>query len=261
MPSSSETAEKTATGNGTAEKMPAGNGTDAKVAASNETDEYEQDFTPKTARRRRISKRMVIAAAIVIVLAGLGIGGYLIYQGEFYYQTDNAKVDAAVYPLTAKASGKVERMDAFAGERVQAGQVLARVNNGPDIISPVDGTVVNVNFAQGDYANATDVLAVVANTSDVYVTANVEETNILKIHRGQYVSVSLDAYGRSFDGYVSEVSIVTSTKLTGSATSFTTSGTYTKVTQLFPVKIKLRDTSVNLPAIIGTNATVKFSVR
>ena len=94
---------------------------------------------------------------------------------------------------------------------------------------------------EGDYVNASDVVVVVANTSDIDITANVEETNILKIHEGQSVTVSLDAYGRSFDGYVDDVNPVTSSKLSGAISSFTTSGTYTKVTQLLPVKIKLLD--------------------
>jgi multidrug resistance efflux pump len=100
----------------------------------------------------------------------------------------------------------------------------------------------------------------VANTSDIYITANVEETNILKIHPGQSVTVSLDAYGQSFDGYVQDVNTVTSTKLAGSVTSFTTSGTYTKVTQLIPVRIRLVD-DIDLAPIIGTNATVKIRIK
>ena len=43
-------------------------------------------------------------------------------------------------------------------------------------------------------------------------------------------------------------------------TSFTTSGTYTKVTQLIPVKIKLLD-DIDLADIIGTNATVKIRIK
>jgi multidrug resistance efflux pump len=151
-------------------------------------------------------------------------------------------------------------MDVNQGDAVKAGQVLARVANGPYIVSPIDGTVTDVKMQRGDYALASDVVVVVAETSDMYITANVEETNILKIHTGQSVSVSLDAYGRSFDGHVENVNTVTSTALTGSATSFTTSGTYTKVTQLIPVKIKLDD-NVDLANIIGTNATVKIRIK
>jgi multidrug resistance efflux pump len=229
------------------------------MSTSKETGEYEKDFTPKTANRK-ISKTMIIAAAIVILLAGLGFTGYFIYEGSFYYQTDNAKVDAVIYQLTANASGQLIRMNVSPGDEVIAGQVLAQVENGPYVRSPIDGTVTDVMMRKGDYATASDVILVVAKTSDVYITANVEETNILKIQTGQRVTVSLDAYGRSFNGFVEDVNTVTSTKLTGSASSFTTSGTYTKVTQLIPIKIKLLD-SVDLAGIIGTNATVKIRIK
>ena len=229
------------------------------IATNKETGEYEEDFTPKTANRK-INKPLLIGAALVILLVGLGIVGYRIYEGDHYYQTDNAKVDAIIYHLTANASGKLVKMVATQGQRVTAGQVLARVNDGPDIISPVDGTVTDVRMDKGDFVNESDVLMTVVNTADVYITANVEESNILKIRKDQPVSVSLDAYGRSFDGYVEDVSPVTSSKLSGSLSSFTTSGTYTKVTQLLAVKIKLRE-AVDLTEIIGTNATVKIRVR
>ena len=73
------------------------------------------------------------------------------------------------------------------GDEVKAGQVLARVENGPYIRSPIDGTVIDVKMQEGDYVTASDVVVVVAKTSDIYITANVEETNILKIHTGQSV--------------------------------------------------------------------------
>jgi multidrug resistance efflux pump len=229
------------------------------MATNQQAGEYEQDFTPKTAKRK-INKALVIVVAIVIVLAGLGIGGYFLYEGNFYYQTDNAKVDTTIYQLTAPASGKLENLYVVQNEGVMAGQVLARMANGSAIKSPIDGTVIDVKMQEGDYATPSYVVMVVAKTSDIYITANVEETEILKIHKGQSVTVSLDAYGRSFDGTVEEVDTVTSTKLTGSATSFSTSGTYTKVTQLLPVKIKLRE-GINLADIIGTNASVKIRIR
>ncbi|MGC1378179.1 MAG: efflux RND transporter periplasmic adaptor subunit [Anaerolineales bacterium] len=229
------------------------------MATNKGTDEYEKDFTPKTANRK-ISRPMVIAVAVVILLAGLGFAGYFIYEGYYYYQTDNAKVDTMIYQLTANANGQLVRMDVSQGDEVKAGQVLAQVEKGPYVRSPIDGTVTDVKMQKGDYAIASDVLLVVAKTSDMYITANVEETNILQIRIGQSVSVSLDAYGQSFDGYVADVNTVTSTKLAGSITSFTTSGTYTKVTQLIPIKIKLLD-NVDLVDIIGTNATVKIRIK
>jgi len=229
------------------------------MATKKETVEYEKDFTPKTANRK-ISRPLVIAVVMVIVLAGLGYAGYSIYQGSFYYQTDNAKVDTVIHQLSANASGQLIRLYVAQGDEVKAGQVLAQVEKSPYIRSPIEGTVTEVKLQKGDYVTAADVILVVAKTADMYITANVEETNILKIQKGQRVAVSLDAYGKSFDGYVEDVNTVTSTKLSGSASSFTTSGTYTKVTQLIPVKIKLVD-NVDLADIIGTNATVKIRIR
>ena len=224
-----------------------------------ETGEYVKDFTPKT-EKRKISKKMLIIAGIVIVLIGLGIGGYFIYDGFFYYQTDNAKVDTTIFQLNANASGKLTKIYVSKSDQVKAGDPLARVDNNPLIVSPIDGSVSDVKMQEGDYVTPANVVAVVAKTSDIYITANVEETNILNIHKGQSVSVSLDAYGRSFNGLVDDVSTVTTTRLSGGGTSFTTSGTYTKVTQLFPVKIKLVDT-VDLTNIIGTNAMVKIRIK
>ncbi len=224
-----------------------------------DTGEYEADFTPKTAERK-INKKTIIIAAAAILFIGLIMAGYFIYDGIFYYQTDNAKVDTKIYQLTANASGKIIEMKVSQGEAVTAGEELARVYNGPRILSPIDGTVLDVDMQVGDYATPADVVLVVAETSDMYITANVEETNILKIQKGQSVTVSLDAYGRSFNGVVDNVNTITSTKLSGSVTSFTTSGTYTKVTQLIPVKIRLLD-NVDLANIIGTNASVKIRIK
>jgi multidrug resistance efflux pump len=229
------------------------------MATNQEKVEYEEDFTPKTANRK-ISKPMLIIAVIVVVLAGLGIAGYFIYEGTFYYQTDNAKVDTMIYQLTPNAPGKLENVYVSENEDVKAGQVLAHVENASLIRSPIDGTVIDIKVEKGEYVTRTDVVLVVVNTSDIYITANVEETNILRIRPGQSVTVSLDAYGRSFDGYVQDVNTVTSTKLAGSVTSFTTSGTYTKVTQLIPVKIRLVD-DIDLAPIIGTNAIVKIRIQ
>ncbi|MFM8319653.1 MAG: efflux RND transporter periplasmic adaptor subunit [Chloroflexota bacterium] len=207
-----------------------------ETASSKAAGEYEEDFTPKTAKRK-ISKPALITAALLTVLVGLGIAGYFIYQGYYYYQTDNAKVDTMIYQLSANASGKLVKIYVAQGEQVKAGQPLARVVHGPFIIAPSDGTVIDVRMHEGDYVNAMDVVLVMAETSDIYITANIEESDILNIHPGQKVSVSLDVYGRSFEGYVEDVRTVTSTRLTGAASSFTTSGTYTKVTQLIPVRI------------------------
>ena len=142
-----------------------------------------------------------------------------------------------------------------------ADEVIGRVENGPYLKSPVDGEVVKCGAVLNQLVSPTSVVAVVADTSQLYVGANIEETDIGKIQEGQEVDVSLDAYpGQKFPGRVSRIEPVTQTALTGNAMSYSTSGTYTKVTQLIPVRITL-DGAVDLADIIGTNATVKIKIR
>ncbi|MDR1205955.1 MAG: secretion protein HlyD, partial [Peptococcaceae bacterium] len=61
-------------------------------------------------------------------------------------------------------------------------------------------------------------------------------------------------------GYVSEIESATQAALTGANTGLTTSGTYSKVTQLIPVKIRLNE-DLDLTQILGTNAEIKIKLR
>ena len=102
----------------------------------------------------------------------------------------------------------------------------------------------------------------VANTYDMYIGANIEETDITKIKEGQSVKITLDAYcSQKFEGIVTQVNSITNNALTGQTTSFSTSGTYTKTTQLIPIKIKLVNSDIPLENIIGTNATVNIKMK
>lgn len=60
---------------------------------------------------------------------------------------------------------------------------------------------------------------------------------------------------------ITQVNSITNNALTGQTTSFSTSGTYTKTTQLIPIKIKLVNSDIPLENIIGTNATVNIKVK
>jgi multidrug resistance efflux pump len=89
---------------------------------------------------------------------------------------------------------------------------------------------------------------------------NVEETRITQVSIGQKVDVKIDAYpGSTFEGTVTEIGSTTQTYFSATS-SFTTSGTYTKVTQNIPVKVEISNPD-GLPLIFGMNATVKFYVK
>ena len=157
---------------------------------------------------------------------------------------------------------QVLKFNAYVGKYVESGEILGRVDGGPYIKSPSNGKFIEVDAERGDYVLTTDVMGYVANTYDMYIGANIEETDITKIKEGQSVKVTLDAYGsQKFEGIVTQVNSITNNALTGQTTSFSTSGTYTKTTQLIPIKIKLVNSDIPLENIIGTNATVNIKVK
>jgi multidrug resistance efflux pump len=94
----------------------------------------------------------------------------------------------------------------------------------------------------------------------LHIRANIEETHITRIKRGQRVIVTIDALGnREFTGYVSEIGKVTDAEITGNPMFFNTGGTFTKVVQLIPIKIIITD-DIKLENYIGLNAKVKIDL-
>lgn len=229
------------------------------------------------------AKKIIIIAAAVLIGTGLITGGYFIYESINYFKTNNASVSADTIKIMPLVSGTVENWNVQEGADVKQGEVLGKqdvssqisnsdVNQSAlessadtilskaEIKAPIAGRIVQSNVVKGSMAAAGSTVAVLADTSNLYIKANIEETDITKIKVGQKVLIKIDAYPhKTFTGYVETISAATQSVITGS-TSINTSGTYSKVTQLIPVKITLINDE-NLPMMLGMNATVKISVR
>jgi multidrug resistance efflux pump len=126
-----------------------------------------------------------------------------------------------------------------------------------EIKSPIDGKVVQSEVISGQVVTPDTELATIADTSHIYIEANIEETSILRIKQGQVVDIQVDAYPhRNFEGYVESIGQATQTAFSP-LPNLNTSGTYSKVTQLIPVKIDIADAG-NLEFMLGINAEVKI---
>jgi Multidrug resistance efflux pump len=231
-------------------------------------------------------RKFKVIIIIIVIVAALGGGGWLYYnnyQDTHYYTTNNAEVMAdmvSVYPLV---SGALTEWNIKEGDMVKAGQILGRqdtgtlvssstVNNAAlsstadsiankaDIVSPIDGMVVQSTVVKGEMVAPSASIATIADMSNIYVTANVEETNIFKIKAGQQVDISIDAYpGKTFTGYVSKIGKVTNSVFNPFA-NITTSGTFSKTTQLVPVNITIMGAE-GLELYPGFNATVVVHIQ
>lgn len=214
-------------------------------------------------KRGKGKNKLPLAVFLAVVVIAAACAAFWWYTDTTnYLKTDNAKVTADVYPITSQKEGKLLKFDAYVGKFVQSGDILGRVDGGPYIKSPSNGEFIEVDAKRGDYVMVTDVLGYVADTDNMYIGANIEETDIVKIKEGQTVKVTLDAYGsKKFSGIVTKINNITDNALSGRTTSYSTSGTYTKTTQLIPIEITLINPEIYLDEIIGTNATVKIHIR
>jgi len=101
--------------------------------------------TPPTSHyRRRASRRNILIAIVVLVLV---IGGVLFWRYlSGYESTDDAQVDVHLYPVSARISGYVIKVNVEDNQYVQKGTVLAEID-------PTDFEVA-VAQAQANLASA-----------------------------------------------------------------------------------------------------------
>lgn len=123
-------------------------------------------------------------------------------------------------------------------KEAQARLDLARLRLEETVItSPVDGVVSQAIADPGEHVQPGQPIAIVNDPQDVWVEANIEETDIRKVQLGQPVDLDVDAYPqRRFVGKVIQIGAATRSEFAiipaGSASAH-----FIKVTQRLPVKI------------------------
>jgi multidrug resistance efflux pump len=226
---------------------------------------------------------IAIAAAVI---GALGIIGYYWYEGAHYVSTDDARVAADTVTVTPEISGRLIDWRVREGDSVKAGDVLGRqdlssallsgmllgavnpnsegslsqvVADKSEIRSPIAGQVIQSSAVVGEMAVSGMSLAVIADTGNLYISANIKEGALRNVHPGEIVDVHIDAYpGHEFRGRVYELGRATASTFSLLPAQNNT-GNYTKVTQVIPVKIRLLDTG-NAQLMVGMNATVKIHI-
>lgn len=211
-------------------------------------------------------RRMIIINIItLIVLVGGGVGGYYYYnQSQNYLSTDNAKIDGKVIPIASPVAGKLTEWKAETGKNYNENDKLGTVSTvGPngeqtvDVTIPKNATVVQSNATTNAFVGAGSPIAYAYDMNDLWVTANIEETEVDSVHKGQEVDVYVDAFpDTTLTGKVEQVGLTTANTFSmlpsGNATA-----NYTKVKQVVPVKVSL-DHSKSVNIVPGMNVTVRI---
>jgi multidrug resistance efflux pump len=223
----------------------------------------EKTEKPETAKKNKLSpktKKLIGGVLAAVVFAGLCVLIFFIWDALTYLSTQNAKVLAATVNIVPSGAGRLTRWTVTEGDTVAENEVIGRVENSSYLRSPVNGKLVKSNAVLNQWVSQTTVIGVIADTSNMYIQANIEETKIAKVREGQKVSVDLDAFPRrSFEGFVDKIDMLTQDAL-GGTMNLSTSGTFIKTTKFIPVKIRL-DGNTDLSQILGTNAAIKIRLR
>ena len=215
-------------------------------------------------------KRNIFIVLGLMVISLLGVTGYYWYNNTYYVKTEDAKVDGSIVKVSSEVAGKIKNIDIKEGDRVVAGQAIARLDDAimqpganPDLAvvrAPADGIIIKKIGNLGEMTAAGQQLVMLMDPFSLYITANIEETKLERVVPGQLVDITLDAIpGPKFTGHVERIgdaSLSTFSLLP----STNTSGNFTKVVQRIPIKIIVDDfKGYTFPH--GSNAFVKIHIR
>jgi membrane fusion protein (multidrug efflux system) len=116
------------------------------------------------------------------------------------------------------------------------------------VVSPVDGIVSKKAVSIGDHVGPGQQLVAIAQTKQLWVTANFRETQLRDMRPGQPVNVHVDALGIDLRGTVESI-----TGATGSRLSIlppeNASGNFVKVVQRIPVRVRLEANQAGMDAL------------
>lgn len=211
--------------------------------------------------------RLIITNIIVVIIliGGGALGFYYYNQSANYVKTDNAKIDGQQISIAPATGGKLTTWNGKLGDTFQAGEIVGDVtttdSKGSSIQVPItmpkNGTVALSNAVNDTYVGAGSPLAYAYDYNQIYVTANIKETDIDNIAVGKKVDIYVDAYkGTTLTGRVEKIGLATNSTFSLLSTS-NQSGNYTKVVQLIPVQISI-DSSKGVQLRPGMNVTIRI---
>ncbi|MBV9884993.1 MAG: HlyD family secretion protein, partial [Acidobacteria bacterium] len=129
------------------------------------------------------------------------------------------------------------REAAVLAAKAQMGQAQLNLSY-TKIFAPVAGVISQKTVEVGQRIQPGEELFTISQLEDIWITANFKETQLRKMHPGEKVDIHVDAYSRTFRGYVENMP-----GATGSVASLlppeNATGNFVKVVQRLPVRIRL----------------------
>jgi len=210
---------------------------DQVTAAKVKLDKAQADFDRNKSllKIEAITQAQFDADASVLEQAKAG------YQQALHNQQSSESSSSALFSQAAAVQGQTSTALAMVAQR-EAELALAQENlRHAYVLAPCDGIVSKRAVNPGQYTLAGQSLCTITDTKSMWVSANFKETELRKIQTGQIVEISVDAYpDLKLQGVVESLGGATGSKFALIPPDNAT-GNYIKVTQLFPLRIKITD--------------------
>ena len=192
------------------------------------------------------------------------------YNNSHYVDTEDARVDGTIVKVSPQISGRISEMNVAEGDDVKQGAIIARqvdyqLTSGLNldlavVKSPITGTVIKKIGNVGEIGTPGSPIAMVVDLKSLYITANIEETELHRVKQGQNVDFTIDSIpGVDFNGQVHSIGDATVSTFS-LLPSQNTSGNFTKVIQRVPVKISIKSYQ-GQRLLPGMNATVRIYIK
>ncbi|MDY0393923.1 HlyD family secretion protein [Virgibacillus halophilus] len=205
-------------------------------------------------------KMIMINIIVLIILIGGGIAGYYFYyQAANYVKTDDAKIEGKMITIGSPADGKLSDWDAVVGKKYEKGEKIGEIEaasgNGvakKAITIPQDATIVKEDGVKNAMIGAGTKLAQAFDLKDLWITANIDESDIDHVKTGKSVDIVVDAYNdTTLTGKVEQIGLATKDTFSLLPSSGDNDD------NVIPVKISIDDYK-GLRLVPGINAHVKI---
>ena len=184
-----------------------------------------------------LSRAKELAGKQIIAVAQLDAAQAAYDAAAATFTATQRQVNAATSGIAnAEAGVRLAKARLQAAEAARANAALQL--SFTRITAPLAGTVSKKMVEVGQLVQPGQTLFSIVSDSGVFVTANLKETQLARVHVGQKVDIEVDAYGMSAEGEVESIASATGAKFALLPPDNAT-GNFTKVVQRVPVRIKV----------------------
>ena len=185
-----------------------------RIASAQRLEQASSDLRVARQNARRVEAELASSRAVLLEIRATG-----------------GKSDALREQVTRL---KAEQEQAFARYEQQRLNLEDR-----KIISPVAGVIDKTFIDAGEFVRPGQRLALIHDPNNIWIDANIRETDIRDVRLGAPVTVFVDAFpGRTFQGEVVRIGSATTSQF-ALLPSPNPSGNFTKISQRIPIKIRI----------------------